>query len=212
MPDLRIEMDQTTFTVLPLFVLIFVVLLIILWWCKHSFSYLLCFTVFSIYLAFAIDKTFFPIRLSEYYAETFRQVQFTYFINLIPFYFGTYGTLESSLTTLLLNVLLTMPFGFGISFLTHIRARNFLWLALALGFGIEATQFLIGILLGYLDRYVDINDVLMNALGVLVGYVLFRVFAWIYVWVTRRTGIKLWGLAAYIYAVASQAHSKLVTE
>lgn len=182
----------------------FAVLLVVFWWCKRSLSYLLCLTVFSFYLLLALDKIFFPLQVSGYYVDFMRQQPFLYFVNLIPFYFGPYGTLESAFSTLMLNVLLTMPFGFGINFLARIRAKAFLWIAPAVGLSIEGMQLFIS-LLGYAYRIIDINDVLMNALGVWIGYGLFRLFARLYVWAIGRLGIKPWGLAAYVYEVASGA-------
>jgi glycopeptide antibiotics resistance protein len=48
------------------------------------------------------------------------------------------------------------------------------------GLGIEASQLAISLLLGVCYRSVDINDVLLNACGVLVGYMLYCICAWIY--------------------------------
>jgi glycopeptide antibiotics resistance protein len=118
---------------------LFLVLLVIFWRRKHSLGYLFCLSIFSVYLLLAMDKVFFPIWISDSYADAMKQVPFTANLNLIPFYFGPYGTLESSLVTLLQNVALTIPFGFGMNFLAHIRARRVIWLALAVGLGIEGT-------------------------------------------------------------------------
>jgi len=37
---------------------------------------------------------------------------------------------------------------------------------------------------------VDVNDVLLNAVGVLLGYGIFRIFAWLYLMITRRFRIN----------------------
>ena len=158
----EVAVDIWLFGAIGLAVL-FVVLLVIFWRRKHSLSYLLCLSIFSLYLLVALDKTFFPIWISGDYATAMKQVPFTSNLNLIPFYFDPYGTLENSLVTLLQNVALTIPFGFGMNFLAHIRAKRVLWLALAVGFGIEGTQLIISLVLGYAYRIIDINDVLMNS-------------------------------------------------
>ena len=59
------------------------------------------------------------------------------------------------------------------------------------------------LILRYPYRVVDINDVWLNAVGVLIGYGLFRIFAWLYrLVVPQRPGTKHGGLLAYLYAVA----------
>lgn len=59
------------------------------------------------------------------------------------------------------------------------QAVSIVWIALAVGLSIELIQAGIGVLLGYFYRIVDVNDVLLNALGVLVGYGAFQVFSWV---------------------------------
>ncbi len=67
------------------------------------------------------------------------------------------------------NILLTIPFGFGICFLTSLRGKRLFTLALITGLTLEGVQLFIGLVAGYYYHSVDINDVLLNALGVLVG-------------------------------------------
>jgi glycopeptide antibiotics resistance protein len=78
------------------------------------------------------------------------------------------------------NILLTVPFGFGIRFIARLKARDFLWLAPAVGLAIEGIQLGLSLALRSAFRAVDINDVLLNALGVGLGYGFFQIFAWGY--------------------------------
>lgn len=68
---------------------------------------------------------------------------------------------------------MTIPFGLGMNLFYLVRARRVLWLALGVGLAFEGIELLI---LLFTPSYhaVDINDVLLNALGVLFGYGLFR--------------------------------------
>ncbi len=168
---------------------------------KRNIWYTLCYAIFSLYLLFAVDKVFFPIQIDGGYADARRQLPFWSDLNIIPFYFGPYG-LEDALSTVLLNVLLTIPFGFGISFIVNIRPRVILWIAPCVGLSFEGTQLLISIFLRYMYRIMDINDVIMNALGVLIGYGAFLVFVWVYVSASQVFKLKHYGLTAYIYEVA----------
>jgi hypothetical protein len=48
----------------------------------------------------------------------------------------------------------------------------------------------------------DVNDALLNTLGVLIGYALFRVFAWLYRWAAGHLGFLRGG---HVYTVTNRA-------
>jgi glycopeptide antibiotics resistance protein len=164
---------------------------------QHSLSYLLCFAVLGVYLVFALNKTLFPLNIGGDYHDD--QVPLRSFVNLIPFYPGPWGYSEGFFLTNLQNIALTIPFGFGVNFVVQVRAKSIFWIALSIGLGIETVQLAISLTgLSHPYRLADVNDVIMNALGVLIGYGIFRVFAWLYLLITHRLGIEHRGLAAYI--------------
>lgn len=177
--------------------------LLILWQRKHSLSYLFCCFLFGIYLLFVIKVTLFPIPLSGEMIDIMRaQMPFMSGVNLIPFYFGAFAGISEIWRGLLLNILLTIPFGFGMNFIMQCRARNILSLAMMVGITIEGIQLLISLVLGFPYRAIDVNDVLCNAVGVLIGYGFFRIFAWVYVVLTQKFGMEYRGFPAYIYNVS----------
>ena len=180
-----------------------IVPLIIVLFRKRGYSYIFFCSIFAIYLLFVIEEVFFPIHVGGGFDG--EAVDISANLNFIPFYFGRFGTLQSSLMTLILNVVLTIPFGFGISFIAPIKPKTILWLAPLVGLITEGGQLLIMFFQPYSLRIVDINDVLMNALGVIVGYILFRVFAYMYLWLTDRFAINHRGITAYVYNVATHA-------
>lgn len=188
--------DETALTV-ELSILIG--LTIILLFQKRSFSYLVCFWVFGLYLIGAIREVIFPI----YIRETGSAEPWIIWSNLnwIPLYFGDCQFIEICNRQIIGNILLGVPFGFGISFIVPCKARNFVWLPLAVGLGFEAAQFITS--LGHFHA-LDINDVLLNAAGVWLGYAGFRLFGWLYQAVLRRLQITPWGVFAYFYEVASR--------
>ena len=102
------------------------------------------------------------------------------------------------------NILLTVPFGFGVSFVVGLKPRHFLWLIPAVGIALEGTQFFVMLLLRIV-RTIDIDDVILNGLGVLIGYLLFRVFASLYIRGTQRFGLPRSGLLGYVYDVSARA-------
>lgn len=196
-------------------ILILVLLLPILWrrLRQRNSSYLFFFSVFWVYLLILVSVTIFPIPLDGGYrfdniGEQIAFMQRVHAINLIPLYFGTCWELPRPCAIgIYENILMTVPFGFGVSFIARLRTRDFFWLAIAVGSVIEVAQFVLDLAIRTTYRTVDANDVLFNATGILFGYGIFRVFAWLYLTITHRFGIEQRGLLAYIHDVANQAQT-----
>ncbi len=188
-----------------LFVLaILIPLLIVRWRRTHSASHLFFFAIFWIYLTILASMTIFPIRYAGFegwFKEPVSQILAR--INLVPFDFGRLFELSPRIIfdNLAGNVLLTMPFGFGVSFVSQVSFKRALWLSLAVGLGLETAQLAISLIIGGY-RSVDINDSLLNAAGVLVGYGLFRMFSWVYLALIKKLGIRPKGIFAYVFEVA----------
>jgi len=183
---------------------------VIQWRRKHNRAYIFCLLVFGIYLLYALQVTFFPLEVSGGYADAMRQnSSWMTDINLIPFYIpGGYrentDLFQFALSQFASNILLTMPFGFGVNFIGRFRRNDFLWLPFAVGFGIELTQLAMNFLLRYPYRVVDITDALLNAAGFLIGYGIFRLFSRVYIAVSSSIHKEPKGLYATIHEVASR--------
>jgi len=181
---------------------ILILFLPVLWWRKRNLSYLLFFSIFWIYLLAVVQAIFFPFAINTNDAGAI----FRPSINLIPFYFGACFDMPAlCVRGIIENIILTIPFGFGISFLVRIKPRNFFWLAISVGFALEFTQLIISFFFKSGFRAVDVNDVILNGLGILLGYAFFRVFAWAYLKATDYFRIERKWLFEDIYAVAFQA-------
>jgi glycopeptide antibiotics resistance protein len=126
-------------------------------------------------------------------------------MNFIPFYFSSY-TREIFFNNLL-NIFLTIPFGFGINFVKDIKKQNLLWSAILVGLTIETLQFIISLSIGFPYRTIDINDIIMNALGVIVGFCIFKFFGLLYIKLTKRYDIQHAGLSAYIENIIKRQKS-----
>jgi len=191
-------------------ILILVLLLSILWKQKRTLSHLIIFSVFWIYLLALVSVTIFPIPLPD--AGMFLAKQKIIFvlshINFMPFKYlsDPYVNPYIFFLEIFQNVLLTIPFGFGVSFIAQFKARDFPWLAIAVGLAIEIAQLVISLSVGGY-RTVDITDVFLNAVGVLLGYGIFRIFAWLYLMTAHRFRINHKGLLAYIHNVARQTQA-----
>lgn len=177
--------------------------LAVLWWRKQNLSYLLFFSIFWFYLLGVVSVVIFPIVINTDY----KGVPFKPNINFVPFYFGNcFEAVSLCAKSVIQNIVLTVPFGFGINFLIKTKPKTILWLSLALGALFEFLQLTLSFVFRSGFRATDINDVLLNGTGVLVGYVLFRLFAWLYLNVTDYFNLKLKFIFADVYKIAFQAH------
>jgi glycopeptide antibiotics resistance protein len=103
-------------------------------------------------------------------------------LNLIPLITLTLEDLKTSF----LNILLMIPFGFGLPFIANLRMKRVVIIGVLFSIGIELLQFLTGLMAGITFRVADINDVIFNTFGVVVGYVLFTGFMRIYRHISPR--------------------------
>jgi len=148
---------------------------------KKSFVYLTFFTVFYVYLFKVLDYTllqFQSLLLLRYFIPglMLRAEAVGNSINLIPLVTLTLHDLKTSL----LNVLLLVPFGFGLPFITSWRMIRCVVIGAFFSIIIELLQLVTGFLSGITFRIVDINDVIFNTTGAAIGYLLFTWFVRMY--------------------------------
>lgn len=101
----------------------------------------------------------------------------------------------------LLNIYLTIPFGFGINFIKPMRDKAILWMSVGVGLTIELLQLVLSLWIGFPYRVVDINDIMMNAVGVLLGYGFFKLFGLLFRKFTQKHKQPFTGLFSYIQSV-----------
>ncbi len=171
----------------PFLVGLLILIIMIVHLRSRGWIYMLVLALFGLYIMAVIDVVFFPIPLpgnwpvNLTWRETLRLLSQ---VNLIPFNYGSLFLYPDSLFTVLrdvaLNVILTIPFGWGICYLTKSHGKHIIWLALAAGLFLEGTQLIMKLTLGVFFHAVDISDVIWNGLGVLVGYGLYHAGCKIY--------------------------------
>jgi glycopeptide antibiotics resistance protein len=174
---------------------------------RAGFWSLLCSGLFGVYLLTLIGVTLFPIPVLDDPAArlTWQRVAFTLsHVNLVPFYYGTNVLPGFLVPEMLQNILLTVPFGFGVSFVARLKARDMLWLGPAVGLAIELAQLLISFWVGGPYRSTDINDILLNAAGVWIGYGLFSLIARL---ILRFVHGDKTGLVAFLQEIAGRIGS-----
>jgi glycopeptide antibiotics resistance protein len=141
----------------------------------------------------------FPFYIPENFSEFGNKLS----INLVPFDFEScFDDLPAlCFRSIYENILLTVPFGFGVSFITRINPKRIAWLAISVGLVFEIAQLVIVLIFHASFRTVDINDVILNAAGVLLGYGIFCVFGVIYSFIIQKLAQQPRHIFAYIYDV-----------
>ena len=148
---------------------------------KKSLAYLIFFTTFYVYIVKVLDYTLFQfqslILLKYFMPELMLNGQTVgKSMNLIPLITLTHQDLETSF----LNILLLIPFGFGLPFLTNFRMKKIVVIGALFSIVIEFLQLITGLMAKITFRVADINDVIFNTVGVAIGYILFIGFLRIY--------------------------------
>lgn len=130
---------------------------------------LLCIGAFGVYLAGVAAVTVFPLVFDGHLVHLMRVdgTSISHGLNLVPLKGIALGAYSSSQVTG--NFLLGLPFGFGLPFVGVRSARWVLAWGLLFALAIEGGQLLLNVLYGFAFRIVDINDVILNFLGVAVG-------------------------------------------
>jgi glycopeptide antibiotics resistance protein len=166
----------------PFFAGLLIIILACIRFYRRGWRCLAVLFLFGLYLLVLVNAVFFPIGLPKKFPRLAEWDSLARVINLVPFHYGDmFSNLASgrlrwniALREIGGNFLLTVPLGLAVPYLADLRGRKMIWLALLTGLGIEVFQLgmnWLGLVL-YM-RAVDINDVLLNALGVLSGYGLF---------------------------------------
>lgn len=167
MNDSIIFTINSTYILLPAFLLFLIYLLVATFLKKNyvlgQFTLML---TFAVYFLTMMHLVFFPIEvnLGEYR-------------NLTPWYKSTnfIPVLTIDVKTFVLNIIMLIPFGMYLPFLSRkIRSiKQAARLGLYVSLSFELTQLAIRILLGS-GRSTDINDLIANTLGAVIGFLLIR--------------------------------------
>jgi len=159
---------------------------------KKSLVYLLFFTIFYFYLYKALDYTLFQFQslllLKQFVPDLILNGQAAgRSMNLIPLITLTPQDLKTSL----LNILLLIPFGLGLPFITDLCMKRIVVIGALFSVTLELLQLLSGLLAKITFRVADVNDVIFNTVGVAIGYILFVAFVRMY-----RHASRNWKIAA----------------
>jgi glycopeptide antibiotics resistance protein len=153
---------------------------------KRSLFYRFILVCFCSYLLLLTETVFFPILVPVNWPHNLSIAEMKSAleqINLIPFH--QTGILDSAplsasgIQDIFINLLMTVPIGLALTYLVSLRGWSVILLVVATGLLFEGVQLTVKLATGTFYHTVDINDVIMNALGVLVGYIIFKIIQWI---------------------------------
>ncbi len=158
---------------------------------KKGLVYLLFFTIFYVYLVTVLYYTLFRFQsllLLKYFTPglMLNGIAAGKILNLIPLITLTLKDVRTSL----LNILLFIPFGFGLPFITNLRFKKIVVIGMLFSIAIELTQLATGLMAKMTFRIADINDVIFNTFGVAIGYMLFVGFVRMYRHISRNWKIS----------------------
>lgn len=141
---------------------------------KKNLVYLLFFTIFYIYLYKVLDYTllqFQSLLLLQHFLPNLilNGIEAGKVVNFIPLATLTLEDVKTSA----LNILMMMPFGFGLPFITNFRIKKIVIVGFFFSIAIELLQLITGFMANTTFRIADINDLIFNTAGVAVGYILF---------------------------------------
>lgn len=144
---------------------------------KKDFAYFLFFTIFYIYVYKVLDYTLFQFQSLVLLKRFMPGLMLNGLspdksVNLIPLITLTLEDVKTSL----LNILLMIPFGFGLPFITGVRMKGAVLAGAFFSVAIELLQFITGFIGKISFRIADINDVVFNTLGAAIGYASFVAF------------------------------------
>jgi glycopeptide antibiotics resistance protein len=181
--------------------------LILLWTKNKNLSYIFLCAIFGVYLIGVISVVVFPFPIG------YSNPDFKPAVNMIPFNFGSCFNMfpEICFRTIYENILLTVPLGFGISFITPIKRKNILTLGIMVGLLFELTQLAISLAVRSPFRAVDVNDVIFNAIGVWLGYGIFLIFGWVYKLLIQKIKLQPKYIFAYVYDVVTDHNNFLAS-
>lgn len=145
---------------------------------KYSLTKNLLISIFIVYLLLVIGVTLFPLPYQANLLNDLRQSGHGLKGNIIPLK-SIISILQNNpvhdmARQLLGNIILGIPFGFlyTITFNQRKTLVNTIIPGIIFTVLIEVLQFLIGQVIGYSYRVVDIDDVLLNTIGIIIGYFL----------------------------------------
>ena len=158
---------------LVVFIITFLVRII-----KRGHRIRLCYIgIIELYIMLLISVTIFPIRIIPSEMRTGKN-SILDFCQLIPFKDIIDIVKNSGIINIQLigNIILLMPMPVLIGYLSKkVNYKVLFFKSILFSFGIEIIQLIIDILLSYPSRIFDVDDIILNGIGILIGMIIFKI-------------------------------------
>lgn len=173
--------DFDLLTVILLFLIYIPIFVVLRCKMKKSKPYLIVVSVFYVYICEVINYTQFPIIISD-------EMEYNILKNLnyVPFLHLS----SSDISTSILNVILSIPFGFFVTILKRQTIRKTALFGVSFGAIIEGFQFLVATFIGNNLRVIDINDIIFNFIGVYIGFIIYHLFRLSFIKIIKAFSIE----------------------
>jgi glycopeptide antibiotics resistance protein len=134
--------------------------------------------IFGIYITCLVDFTLFPFPYQKYLIQVMIEDHLGNTNNFVPLKIVVdsirYGSFSIALKQVGGNIVLFMPLGFILPVLNpKIMKSKTILVGFIVSLGIEIIQGTIGFIIGYNYRSCDIDDLLLNTFGTLLGFIVF---------------------------------------
>lgn len=163
---------------------IYIFFLLFLKYRKTNIKKLIFISIFYFYIISLLAVTIFPIpiqwlkEIKDFWDNT---------NNFVPFA-SIFGILSNNnldlfvkVKQILGNIILFIPMGFFIPLIWEkINFKKALIFGVLISFLIEFTQFTISLILWFSYKVTDIDDIILNTLGFIVGFILYKNFYTVY--------------------------------
>ncbi|MCY7844012.1 VanZ family protein [Bacillus haynesii] len=135
--------------------------------------------LFSLYISSVIAMTLFPFPYQKELIEAMIKENLGINHNLIPFK-TIIETIKFDSAMFIMqvggNILLFIPLGFILSILFPIKKSTVVLIGFGISLTIELIQFVCGLFIGYNYRSFDVDDLILNTLGTIIGLLLYKLF------------------------------------
>ncbi|MGL5416464.1 MAG: VanZ family protein [Clostridium sp.] len=131
-------------------------------------------SLFKIYLALVASKVYFPIVIG--FGEDFKfnlpKIWLRPLWSINQYIIS--GGMEHCIYLIVGNILLLVPFGIFLGYYYNRNLKEITIMCLLISTFIETTQLILSLVIPNTFRFFEINDIILNTLGGVIGYVLYK--------------------------------------
>ncbi|MBC1475824.1 VanZ family protein [Listeria grandensis] len=152
---------------------------------KKANRELMMISFFALYIMIVICLVIFPLPIQKEYISDMIKYKQGVSNNMIPFmaWIDAMGDIDyvgvlSAFYQPIANIALFFPFGFYLPIIIpEFGFKKIIFVSFLFSLTIELTQEVINFILGFNYRSFDVDDLICNTLGALLGYILFKYIA-----------------------------------